>query len=433
MSQDRPLTSAELQRVADALHDRDWAVTAIALEVLREHDHPDWRSTQSRVLQRAAEFTAERMNSHRSGPAPTFRQWRACIRLVHEILEREVSRNAGTSDSPNDLQATLIAIVSNCRDGGSRARALTLLRRSPPHNWQSIVQQAIDDPSEQVRLVALDIVAEARWETAHTAVEQLASSPRPNLRQRAAEVLAQFGRSVKPAEYGNSVMTAAGQIADQLAQAGVSPADAWSIALGKPSRGATGIDYLNERAEQYLDQSVESDPEVVDHYGILLLAAAAHSSQRKLVIRLWEREVAFLDSDNEFLERALETLARRRLIEGIAAVRSGDEHQGLQSLAAIARLARDAASHSILQDYMKSAGQLSAAVGNAANSAPPSSPEMPAARESAIHLASQILDGLDLSQPQDAAEARRRLDTWIGVRDLKLPDAGLRSYQPVAN
>jgi hypothetical protein len=417
----------------EALDDRNWAVAGSALRLLRLHGHPEWRAAQIRVLRRAAEYTADRLRASRSLAVPPFRDWQDCVQLLCEALDYEVSMYTVGSGVRNDLTALLIPLVSNCQDAGVRARALTLLRRAPPHNWQPIVLAALDDSSERVQLAALEIVAANRWDIAATRVVPLASSPRPLLRQRAAAVLERLGYTAEPREYGDCIMAAASQLANQLAEAGVPVADA--LPTASQQHGDTlDLEHLNQCVEAYLDRPAD-DASDGDFRGVLLLAAAARSGQRKLTLRLWERESARVDSNAELLERGLETVARDRLLDGLMALRSSDQPAGLEALDSIARLAQAAAPHARLQAYWKHAGQLSAAARQSAatNSHVLSADDLRNAPDSVAQVADRLFDNLDLSRTPDREEAQRRLDDWCGIRPSSHNTRFDRRYQRLAN
>jgi hypothetical protein len=303
---------------------------------------------------------------------------------------------------------------------------------APHGDWHQIVLAALDDPSERVCVAALEIVAANRWDAAAPRVEQLASSPRPELRRCALAALQDLGRVVKPREYGDCVMRAASRLADQLAEIGVD--FELSEIVGGQRSGALDFEELNRAAEAYLDRAPDSASSVRDFQGILFLAAAARVQQRKLTLRLWEHEIARADSDAELLDHGLQTVARAQLLAGLAALRRGDQTAGLQAIASVARLARSATPHSPLQVYVKQASHLSSAIWQATttNASEPGSTVAPRASDSVTQVVVRVLGKLDLSRLEHNEEARRRLDEWCEL-DTHTPTRSHNAYQPVAN
>ncbi len=294
--------------------------------------------------------------------------------------------------------------------------------------WENTVIAALDDPSEFMRMKALNIIADRRWESACPRIEQLVACSRPALRLRAVQVLKLFNFRVESGEYGELAFRTAARLAQQLQRAGMEHEDIFfEPSAGRPE---VQIELLRSRSENYLDRNTSNQADARDFQGILLMAAAAAAGERKLALRLWEHEIGRTDSDAELLDRALETLAQNRMLAALDRYQSGDTAGGLQSLATVTRLAHGAGPWSSVHMYVIHSSEISAAIwqdeiaGRAVRSA-----QKPLDRVN--RLAKNLLNRLDLSRPDHRAEALRRLDAWCGLTEPTRP--GRPALHPTAN
>jgi hypothetical protein len=355
------------------------------------------------LLQRALDERLERIDT----PESVVEHF-ARVRVTREILERATPPQQAI---PAHL---LVRLLREGPDGRVRARALELLALEPPLEWQPLVLDSLRDPSERVRSGALDVIARMRWTAAGAAIQPIALSPRPRLQKRAREVLALLGQPIDPQQERDSVLPAARALAGRLRDAGMQYADAFPTAVVADD---TQVDHdaLTRHVEAYLDQTFPSASSPHDFPGVLLLAVAAQERQDKLVRRLWEYEVIQTDTEAELLGRGLETLARIRLLRGLIAYARGDRASGLAALASLARFSEHARDHPKLALYVRQASELSSAIWGASTRVESGWPVDSSSPDTTGRPATPLIQGLDLTDPRDLAEARRRLDAWCGL------------------
>jgi HEAT repeat protein len=399
----------------------DWQIVGRAFHVLRAHRHRDLAKTEMQLLERALADARQPTE-----PQFNFGQRQARRTVLREILD------CLEPEAVNECRGLLVQVLDRDPDGFARARAMELLATQPPEGWRRFVLAALDDPSERVRLLALDVLLKNGWTEAAARVEPLASSPRPALRRRAAEVLDRFGCQAEPVEYGTSVLQAAEELADQLWQAGFELHEVIP-AVARHEDEQLLIEQLHRRAEEYLDRTLSANSGPADSQGVLFLAAAARTAQRKLTVRLWEHEVTRSDTDEELRDRGLETLARYRILAGLSAYQRGDKTDGLQQFASVANIARVAGPASSVPVYVRQARALSAAVWqNTIRQVTPQQPTGPHdSADPVLRLAARLLDRLDLNDPAGRAEACRRLDAWCELGPATAAPATHRT--PLAN
>lgn len=401
----RTPSAANYKGVISYLDSPNWRVAGLAHQVLRTHDHPAKAEAQVHLVER---FLAE---SHRPAvPWESIHQHQARVAVLREVLDcLEPTSVAGSRE-------LLVRILDHGPDSVVRARALELLVKQSPERCRPLVLAAVADPSDRVRLTALDIISKNGWAEAAAGIETLASSPRPVLRRRAAEVLHQFGRRIDTIEYGESVLQAAQDYANQLWQAGLQWRDVVPEAAGTVDEQRF-VESLHRHAEDYLDRSLGANSDPLDSQGVLFLAAAARTGQRKLTLRLWEYEVTRTDSAEELRSSGMETLARNRILAGLVAYQRGEQAEGLQELASVAKIARAADPASPVQVYVRQAGALSAAIWQTTirQASPEESFGPPHSDDPVACLAARLLDRLDLTNPNHRAEARHRIDAWCGL------------------
>ncbi len=401
----RAPAGAEWARVLASVDHASWRVAGAAVRVVRAHQHPKRVEVESRLLERAV---ACRFES--DAASDEFAQRIYCVRVVRWILE---DVDAAQHNVPNAL---LVQILDSCPDGPSRGRALELAAGRPPADWHRVVMRALQDSSERVRMVAIDEVDKHRWFDAAPLVEELAGSPRPALRRRAEESLRRIGSQSKTLDYRDAALAAARAVADRIWNAGMNVRDA-SLSNDSSTSVAALREELALAAEDYLDLATGRPGEADDAPGVLLLAAAVRVGHVKLTLRLWEHDVARTDSDEEMIDRGLETIARNRLLAALEACRTGDATRALGELASLPNLARAASDRSLVQAYQFHASEMSTAIWRHAH---PDSLARPSRRSrepsrGLVSFASELLDDLDFRKPADRGEFRRRLDAWCGL------------------
>jgi hypothetical protein len=415
------LGAADVRIVLGYLNHSNWEVARRAHRVLQTHGCPELAEAQLKLLER---LVLE--SRHPAEVLPDFQRHLTRLAALHEILD---SLESPRSD---ELREVLIQFLDLGPDGRTRSRALEVLATRPPADWFRLVLHALDDPSEQVRLVALDLVSANGWTEAASAIEPLASSPRPTLRRRAAEVLEQFGRRVDPIEYGESVTRAAGELSDRLRQAGINPRDAIA-ATARQVDEVHFIEMLHRSAEDYLDRGPPANSRPMDARGILYLAAAARAGHRKLTVRLWEHEIGRTDTDEEMLDRGLECWARNRILAGLASYERGNKTEALHALTPVANIAAESGRSASLQVYVRQSGALSAAIWQSTiHHGETNSPtDQRTSTDPVARLATQLLNRLDLANPDHRIEAHRRVDAWCGLAPAAEPTGVHR--RPLAN
>lgn len=416
----RAPAAAELKEVFGYLDHPNWEIARRAHQVLKAHCPSKLAEAQLKLLERSIAEAQPPVGLH------DFEQHRARVATLHEVLE-------SSAPPPGDsLRKALVQLVELGPDGRARSRALELLATRPPAAWQRQVLRALDDPSERVRLIALDLISANGWTEAAVAVEPLASSARPTLRRRAAELLGQFGHQVHPIEYGESVGRAAVDLADQLLQAGIEPREV-ILAATRVDDADAFSELLHRHAEDYLDRGSPVDSGTVDAHGIMYLAVAARVGQRKLAVRLWEHEISRCDTDEEMLDRALECWARNRIVAGLACYEKGNTAESLQALTSVANIVAAAGRSPSLQVYVRQSGMLSAAIWELAvqHIEPHPSVGQPNSADPVARLATRLLNRLDLANPDHRAEAYRRIDAWCGLAPAAPGNGVHRS--PLAN
>jgi hypothetical protein len=309
---------------------------------------------------------------------------------------------------------------------------MAVLATQPPKGWRQLVCSKLDDPSERVRLLALEIISQSQWREVIPRVQGLASSPRPAIRRRAAEVLDRFGRRAEPNEYGDSVIRAANHLANSLGQAGMKLREVIPHEFDRDDDPRI-IELLDRCCEEYLDRPTASNSDRPDAQGVLLLAAASRLGRRKMTLRLWEQEIGLTDSDDDLLNRGLEALARNRMVAGLAAYRRGDKTEALQELSSVAKFADAAGPSSPIQVYVRQSGDLSAAIWQSSIHPIESQPAIgsPISIDRVAQLAGRLLDRLDLADSTHRIEAHRRIDAWCGLAPNAEPTNGHRT--PMAN
>jgi hypothetical protein len=415
--QHRPATPAERRHVVQELNNPRWHLTRAAWEALK--DQPDARGPDIslHILRRAAAET-----SVASTISASFDDWQECLATVHEVLDRETDSRWETPARQESLERILAGLLANCRDASVRAHALRCLAHRQPDVRQELLAMALDDPSERVCLVALEIVESSARSELIPHIQPLASSPRPDVRGRAASALRALGSVAESDEYGECVMAAAIQLADRLLDLGVD-ASTYSVAPGGRGLGALDAEEFSRSAEDYLDQALPANE--AEFSGVLYLALAARLQLRKLTLRLWDREIVRADSDDELVGHGLEAVARAEWIDGLIALRRGDETAGRERLARVSGFADVAAPHSRLRAYAVQANRLAASLRRA--------DQPPAEHAQATIAVQEILGSLDLARADQWAEARRRLDAWCGLDASR--HAGVRESQarPLAN
>lgn len=401
----RAPVAAELKSALSYLDHPNWEVAGRAHQVLRTHRRPELAQAQYQLLERTL------ANSHDPTEAfAYFHQHRARLAVLREVLD------SLEPSSVDECRGLLVQLLDHDPDGLARARALELLATQPPEGWRRLVLTALVDPSERVRLVALDVISNNGWTEAAARIKPLASSPRPVLRRRATEVLERFGCRVDPVEYGESVIRAAEVLANQLWHAGLELREVIPLAAWQDDKQLF-IELLNRRAEDYLDRSAGSNAGRAESHGILFLAAAARAGQRKLTLRLWEHEISRTDTDEELRNRGLETWARNRILAGLAAYRRGNKTEALRELTSVANFGEVAGPSSSIQVYVRQTGAISAAIWQSTihRVGPEPSIDPPTSIDPVARLATRLLDRLDLTDPDHRTEAHRRFDAWCGL------------------
>jgi hypothetical protein len=226
-------------------------------------------------------------------------------------------------------------------------------------------------------------------------------------------VLGRLGLANDPVEYGECVMQSAQELADQLERLGIDVARA--VLCCEPNEPFANEELVRE-AEAYLDRAADRDVSCADFRGVLFLAAASITQQRKLTLRLWEYEINRTDSDDQLLDHALQSAARSRLLAGLAAIRGGSLDRGLADLSEVVRLGSGSAPTSGLRVYAAQAGIMSSVIRR-------SEPVYPRYRarqvrhtpSSVTRAVSAVLGDFDLARPEQREEAGHRLDQWCGL------------------
>lgn len=401
----RPPVAAEFKRVLGHLDHPNWEVAGRAHQVLKTHRRPELAQAHYRLIERSLSEP-----QHSAETLPYYYQRLARLDVLREVMD------SLEPSSIDKCRRMLVQLLDHGPDGLARARAMELLATRPPEGWRRLVLAALDDPSERVRLVALEVISNNGWTEAAAHIEPLASSPRPAVRRRASELLRRFGCRAEPIEYGESVIRAAGDLANQLWHAGLELREIIPLA-GWQNDEQLFIELLNRRAEDYLDRSAGSNAGQAGSQGVLLLAAAARTGQRKLTLRLWEHEIGRTDTDEALRNRGLETWARNRILAGLTAYQRGNRSEALQELTSVANIAEEAGPSSTIQVYVRQTSAISAAIWQSAihRVGPDQSIDPPSSIDPVARLATRLLDRLDPSDPEQHAEAHRRIDAWCGL------------------
>jgi hypothetical protein len=410
----RAPTAAEWRRVSACLEHRSWLVVRAAFVVLCAHQKADSPAVCPRLLQRALE---ESLRSGETEEPP--HEQRARVAVMSDVLQRL------NPDSESAVGPLLARVFRLAPSGPIRAQALELLARQPPADWEQVIRAALADPSQQVRLVALEFVSRHGFTSLLPIVELLLGDARPAIQARASEVLAQFGRPSSHDD-GRSALRAARTLAEQLWSAGFRYRDAVPAADGQNE--SLDRQTLAQHAEAYLDESADRRAAADDFRGLLLLAAAVRAGHDKLTRRLWEHEVGRTDTDDELRDRAIEALARGRLLDGLHAYARGERSLALAELATIAPLVAAANGSPRVQAHAEHARELSTAIWSAAMVGPESGSH---GGDPAAAFAYSVLADLDLSDARHRREAQRRLDSLCGLPPSDPRDG--RSANAMAN
>jgi hypothetical protein len=365
--------------------------------------HPSWQvvGPAYRIMRLAPErqcLPRPLVSRIRAGvePAPNADELAAWITLLDDLL---ADMQAGALSPELDLLADW---TTRGPSGRFRAQAFRVLVGHSADAAARQLRSMLEDPSQQVRLAALDAIGLRRNRALVAAVRPLTSDSRPAVRAKARLLLEQLGANSGPPTAAAQDLRTARRITDELVAAGLRTGDILT-ALGGPPGDAIDVGWLLRAAERYLDMADDSRP--ADVPGVLLLAAAVSANEQKLSRRLFERLMAASDSDGELLDMTFDALASRRIASALNAYLLGDRAGSLSELAALARLARPSSPNPHRLRHMAEAARLSGAIWQSTLH-----PGDEHADREMQRLAEQVWKGLDPRQARNEQTAAARFD-----------------------